>query len=152
VTAAPEIWFYHLQGTTLEQALPSLLEKSLARGWRAVVRVGSQERLKVLDDHLWTYRDESFLPHGAVDEGDPATQPIFLTLADERPNAAEIGFSVDGADLLGTPGFERVVLMFDGNDDDGLARARDRWKTLKAAGANLSYWRQDDAGRWGRQA
>jgi DNA polymerase-3 subunit chi len=147
----PEIWFYHLTGTSLEQALPTLLEKTLARGWRAVVRAGSPERLKALDDHLWTYREESFLPHGAVDEGDPATQPIFLTLADERPNGAEIVFAVDGAELPASPGWSRAVLVFDGNDDEALARARSAWKSLKGSGADLSYWRQDDAGRWERQ-
>jgi DNA polymerase III subunit chi len=53
-----EILFYHLQNTTLEQTLPSLLDKTLARGWKAVVRVSSDERMKALDDHLWTWSDE----------------------------------------------------------------------------------------------
>ena len=37
MAAAPcEVWFYHLEQTGLEQALPELLEKTLQRGWRAI--------------------------------------------------------------------------------------------------------------------
>jgi DNA polymerase-3 subunit chi len=149
----PEVWFYHLQGSTLEATLPTLLEKTLARGLKAVVRVGSPERLKALDEHLWTYRDEAFLPHGAADEGDPANQPIFLTLADERPNGADIGFAVDGAPLPDSGGgWQRLVLIFDGSDDEALASARVTWKQRKERGDAISYWQQDEAGRWQKKA
>jgi DNA polymerase III subunit chi len=149
----PEVWFYHLKGLTLEDALPALLEKTLARGLKAVVRVGSPERLKALDDHLWTYREEAFLPHGAADEGEPATQPVFLTLADERPNAAEVGFAVDGAPLQASDGgWQRLVLIFDGSDDEALANARATWKERKALGDSISYWQQDGSGRWQKKA
>jgi DNA polymerase-3 subunit chi len=58
-----EILFYHLQRQPLERVLPSLLEKSLERGWRVVVQAGSEERAEVLDAHLWTFGDNRFLPH-----------------------------------------------------------------------------------------
>ena len=67
-----DIWFYHLMRQPLERVLPPLLEKSLERGWRAVVQTASEERLRALDDHLWTYSDESFLAHGTAGDGDPA--------------------------------------------------------------------------------
>jgi DNA polymerase III subunit chi len=147
-----EVLFYHLQRQTLEQALPALLEKTLQRGWKAVVRVGSQERLDALDDHLWTYRDDAFLPHGGAGEGEPASQPIFLTTADERPNNAECGFAVGGADLQTGTGWTRLVLMFDGADDEALGRARLTWKEVKSAGHAATYWQQDDDGRWIKKA
>ena len=58
-----EVLFYHLQDMSLENVLPPLLEKSLERGWRVVVQSTSEERADALDAHLWTYRDDSFLPH-----------------------------------------------------------------------------------------
>ena len=61
--AMTEVLFYHLQNMSLESVLPPLLEKSLERGWRVVVQSTSQERTEALDAHLWTYRDNSFLPH-----------------------------------------------------------------------------------------
>jgi DNA polymerase III subunit chi len=151
VTRALEILFYHLQNATLEQSLPALLEKTLQRGWRAAVRVGSEERLKALDDHLWTYAEDSFLPHAV--EGDPgaADQPILLTRSDIRPNGAEVAFAVDGCGLPSTDGWTRVVLMFDGNDEEAVAKARGAWRAAAAAGAEATYWRQDDSGRWAKQ-
>jgi len=74
-----EMLFYHLQRQPLEKVLPALLEKSLARGWRVVVQASSEERMEALDAHLWTYRDDAFLPHGTDRESDPASQPVLLT-------------------------------------------------------------------------
>src|SRR5919199_618488 len=91
-----EIFFYHLQNQPLEAALPRLLEKSLERGWRAVVQAASPERLAALDDHLWTFSDESFLPHATDKEPDAADQPVVLTLDERNPNAAAVRFLVEG--------------------------------------------------------
>jgi DNA polymerase-3 subunit chi len=145
-----EILFYHLQNATLEQTLPSLLEKTLGRGWKAVVRVSSDERLKALDDHLWTCSDEGFLPHGIEGDALMGDHPIVLTTSDKRINDADVMFAVDGADLPGTAGWTRSVLMFDGNDPDALDRARNAWKEVKASGSEATYWRQDETGRWAK--
>ena len=74
-----EILFYHLQGQKLENVLPALLEKSLERGWRVVVQGSIEERIEALDAHLWTYRDDGFLPHGTWRESEAAQQPVLLT-------------------------------------------------------------------------
>ena len=148
-----EVLFYHLQSQPLEAALPRLLEKALERGWRAVVQATSPERLSALDDHLWTFSDESFLPHGSDREPDAAEQPVVLTLSDGNPNEAAIRFLVEGAlppaDLSS---YERLLVLFDGSDEAALAAAREHWKGLKAAGHQATYWQQDARGRWERKA
>ena len=148
-----EILFYHLQDKPLEAVLPTLLEKSLGRGWRAVVQATTAERLAALDDHLWTFSDESFLPHATDREPDAAEQPVVLTLADVNPNEAAIRFLVEGAAVPAEiSGYQRVVLLFDGNDDDALAAARAAWKSVKAGGHEATYWQQDSRGRWEKKA
>lgn len=147
-----EVLFYHLQNQPLEKVLPSLLEKCLERGWRVVVETGSAERRDALDAELWTYKDDSFLPHGTRRDGDPAVQPIFLTDGDDNPNGATVRFLVDRAAPVEPGAYARLVLMFDGNDADALADARGHWKTLKAAGHALTYWQQDEHGRWQKKA
>ncbi len=145
-----EFYFYHLERSELERALPPLLEKCLARGWRALVRGGVPERLEALDAVLWTYRDDSFLPHAR--EGDPARQPIWLTDAPGNPNSAQVLFAIDGAEPGDIAGFERACLVFDGRDEAALEMARSRWKEAKQAGINTAYWRESAAGKWEQQA
>jgi DNA polymerase-3 subunit chi len=148
-----EMLFYHLQRQPLEKVLPALLEKSLARGWRVVVQASSDERVEALDAHLWTYRDDAFLPHGTDREQDPAAQPVLLTTRDHNPNRAEVRFLIDGADVpADAAGYERIVLLFDGEDSDALAAARERWTQAKAQGLATTYWQADEEGRWQRKA
>ncbi|MEZ6023197.1 MAG: DNA polymerase III subunit chi [Hyphomonadaceae bacterium] len=147
-----ELWFYHLERTELERALPPLLEKCLQRGWRALVRGGSPERLDALDTVLWTFRDDSFLPHGRDGERDPARQPVLLTEKPGNPNHAQALFLIDGAEPGDLAGFERACLMFDGRDEAALNLARSRWKEAKEAGIVASYWRESAAGKWEKQA
>ncbi len=141
-----EIRFYHLTRKTLEQALPELLEKTLERGWRAVVMAGSTERVEAMTHHLWTYKPDGFLPHGSEKDGDPEMQPVWLTTVDERPNGAEVLFLTDGATSEGVGDFQRVCEVFDGNDEAAVAAARQRWKAYKTAGHELSYWQQGERG------
>jgi DNA polymerase III subunit chi len=147
-----EILFYHLKGQTPEQVLPSLLQKSLERGWRVVVQASSDERVEALDAHLWTWRDDAFLPHGTWRDAEAAEQPIVLTVNAENPNGATVRFLVDGAATAAdAAGYERIVLLFDGEDPDAVDAARARWSEAKAAGAEVTYWQADEQGRWRRQ-
>ena len=121
-----EMLFYHLQRQPIERVLPTLIEKSIERGWRVVVQVASDERLEALDAHLWTYRDESFLPHGTWREAYAREQPVLLTVNGDNPNGASVRFLVDGAPLpAAAEAYERIVLLFDGDDPDALAAARE---------------------------
>lgn len=152
--AAPggDIWFYHLENSTLDQVLPGLLEKTLQRGWRAIVRVREVSLLAHLDERLWTWRDDSFLPHGRAGDEQADRQTILLTQGTGNPNQADALFVVDGAEASDATGFERCLIIFDGQDAEALARAREQWKSFKAAGAEASYWRQNEEGSWSRAA
>ena len=146
-----EIWFYHLETQPLERALPALLEKTLERGWRAVVETSSIERATAIDALLWTYRDDSFLPHGlAGDEADP-DQPVLITTEEGNPHAADVRFFVDRAVPRSGVGYERIFFLFSGHDPDAVAEARTAWKQLQETNT-LAYWQQDGSGRWVKKA
>jgi DNA polymerase-3 subunit chi len=149
--ATAEVLFYHLERAPLEAVLPALLEKTLARGWRAVVQSGSEERLEALDLTLWTYAEESFLPHGTRKDGNAEHQPIYLTTSEDAPNGAGVRFLVDGARAASFEGASRFVYLFDGRDVEATAAAREEWQRAKAAGLAVTYWRQSEAGRWEKQ-
>jgi DNA polymerase-3 subunit chi len=143
-----EIRFYHLEQRRIDQALPPLLERALEEGRRVLVRASSDEMVAALNERLWTYDESSFLPHGAAGDGDPMTQPIFLTSELENPNSATMLVKLSGAEGEAEDAFDLVVLLFDGRDDAALADARGEWRRLKDQGRTISYWRESDEGGW----
>jgi DNA polymerase-3 subunit chi len=144
-----DVRFHHLERRRVDQALPGLLELAAQEGRRVVVRASSDEMVAALNERLWTYDDASFLPHGAAGDGDPMTQPIFLTSEADNPNAATMLVRLSGAEASDADdAFELVVLMFDGRDEAALAQARGEWRRLKDQERAISYWRETDEGGW----
>ncbi len=148
-----EVLFYHLTSAPLEAMLPELLEKSLARGWRVLLRLGSEAGAGFLDERLWSYRDDAFLPHGLASAPHAARQPILLTTGRENLNAADVLMLALGAraEVEDMAGFARACLIFDGADADAVAAARADWRAVTAAGLPAKYWAQED-GRWVQKA
>jgi DNA polymerase-3 subunit chi len=146
-----EVLFYHLETQPLERVLPALLEKTLERGWRAVVETSSRERATAIDALLWTYRDDSFLPHAIAGEPTDPDQPVLITMDEANPNAANVRFFVDRAVPRSGEGYERIVFLFSGHDPDAVTEARAAWTGLKE-GNTLTYWQQDESGRWVKKA
>lgn len=147
-----DIRFYHLTRTRLEQALPQMLEKTLERGQRALVLASSEDRVEALTAHLWTYRDRGFLPHGSAKDGYAELQPVWLATTDANPNGAQVLFLTDGATSESVDAFDVVAELFDGSDGEAVQAARERWKGYKASGHDVTYWKQDDRGRWEKGA
>ena len=147
-----DVRFYHMTRTALETALPQMLEKTLERGQRAVVMAGSEERVESLNAGLWTYRERSFLPHGSAKDGFAEDQPVWLTARDENPNGAEVLFLTDGATAQSLADYKLCAMLFDGGNDTAVQLARDQWRRLKEAGHEVTYWKQDETGRWAQQA
>ena len=147
----PEVLFYQLERRPLAVVLPGLLQISLARGWRVVVKVGSAERLEALNAELWSFDEASFLPHGSVADGNAEQQPIWLTVGDDNPNAATVRFLIDGAEAPSFTGFDRTVFLFEGNSPENTAAARAAWRAAKTEGCEVTFWQQDENGRWQKQ-
>ena len=145
-----EVWFYHLERASLEQVLPELLERTLKRGWRASVRSDDPDRIEAMDGWLWTYRDESFLPHGRADEPLADRQPILLGNGLENLNRAQALFVLDG-DPGDLADYVRCIVIFDGREETALRSARGLWKRYKAAGHGVTYWKQGDHRGWEKQ-
>jgi DNA polymerase-3 subunit chi len=148
----PELWFYHLERTSLDQVLPGLLMKTLERGWRARVEVGSKERAEALSAQLWTFRDDAFLPHGTLTDGHAEAQPILLAEPGPDLNKADVLFVVETAtlpvDTARLARFQRTMIIFDGQDATAKEQAREQWRMAKAADISVSYWQQSAEGRW----
>ncbi len=151
-----EVFFYHLEKQSLDDVLPGLIERTLARGWRALIRAESAERAQALDNLLWTWSEESFLPHAQLGDGVPANQPVLIAVEEGNPNRADVLFLVGGTvpqSWQGEPAdFARLVVLFDGRDESALSGARAAWSAARQCGHDTTYWQQSAGGRWEKQA
>ena len=150
-----EVRFYHLTERPLEQVLPVMLERSLERGWRVVVRGTDPARIEALSAHLWTHGDASFLPHGTQADGNAARQPVWMCCDPPNseggnPNGANTLFLIDNAEAEAgeLAAMEMVAVLFDGLDEAAVARARDQWRLVSEAGLKAVYWAQNEGGAW----
>jgi DNA polymerase III subunit chi len=146
------VQFYHLTASPLEQALPKLLEKGLAAGYRALLLAPTPERVEQLSQWLWVYDPASFLPHGTVSEPQAQQQPVLLSTEAAPVNDARLWVVTDGRLVQDAPDGVRVLDMFDGSNDAATAAARERWTYYKNAGSDISYFRQNERGGWEKKA
>jgi len=144
-----EVHFRNLASKPLERWLPALAAELHGQGLRLVIRVGSEPRLRSLDQALWTFDPGSFLPHGAAGDGSEAAQPILLAMGTETPNGASAVMAVDDCNVLPEEGFERLDYFFDRNDSAGRDAARSRWREWRERGIEPVYWEADAQG-WRR--
>ena len=130
-----------------------LLEKSLARGWRVLVRGREARRMDWLDQKLWLGPEEGFLPHGLAGGPHDADQPVLLTCGTEAPNDPACLMTLDGAEAAAeeVARLERVCVLFDGHDPAAVQAARGQWKALTDAGCAAEYW-SEESGRWEKKA
>lgn len=148
-----EIRFYHLQKTPLEHALPMILEKALAAEYRILLRVPDEHIKKSLDSWLWTYRDDSFLPHATDKDKQVSRQPIVITDdTQDNPNGANMLVLTHGCTYAKPDDFKLCCEMLNGAVEEQVQSARSRWKDYKAQGLTVTYWAQDEQGRWAQKA
>jgi DNA polymerase-3 subunit chi len=148
-----DISFYRIKTGPIDGALRKILSQARSRGWRVAIQAGSDARIRGLDDYLWAFEPESFLPHGTRADASPETQPVYLTTADDNPNNAEVRIFLEGVRIAPrlageTAPSRRAILMFEEDNSDELENAREQWRELRDLGQTLVYWRQDENGRW----
>ncbi len=143
-----EIRFYHLQRQSQEQVIPVILTKALERGHRIIVKMHNDNAVAQMNEHLWSFNANSFLPHGSEKEGKAEHQPIWITCKDENPNKSDVIILAQGVEISDPSSFDLCCEMLDGHDDSAVITARKRWKKYKEQGFDLTYWQQNEMGAW----
>lgn len=145
----PQVDFYHLTQSTLDDALVMLVKKCQVAGKKALIQC-PRPAAEVVDDALWTYDPESWLPHGLDDAAGAERADIWINSGpDGNPVSATFLFLLHGAERPDMASFERVFNLFDGRSEAQVAQAREQWRSWQAANAlTMRYFAQDDTGRW----
>ena len=143
-----EVFFYHLTTTTLEIALPKILERALSLEWSIEIRTSANTNLDEISNAIWRGPEESFLPHCLEDHGDLQDYPIVLCKLPLK-EFRDCLIVVDQADLKENEvkNYKRVCLIFDAKIEVELSKARKSWKKLSDEGINTAYWTEEE-GRW----
>jgi DNA polymerase-3 subunit chi len=137
--------FYHLAASPLERVLPSICEKVLGGGGKLLI-VAEGPLLDRLDQDLWTYSKDGFLPHGRSDAPLPESQPVLLSGEVEALNGATSVALADGVWRDEALTFQRVFYFFDSAARDS---ARASWRALNSKPeVEQRYWKQDHRGKW----
>ncbi len=144
-TTGAEWWFYHIEQGSVDAAIAPLIEKCLDRKWRVVV-AAHEDTIVRLDRSLWTFREDSFLPHGRA-RTDAAKHPVLLSTEAVATNGAKVALLLDGSDADPSL-FERIMVVFDGGDETARAKARQQYKAATDAGGNARYFQQERGGGW----
>lgn len=145
-----QVNFYHLTRTPLERALPRIAEKVLESGGRLLIVVEDAAMRGKLDQSLWAYRSESFLPHAQAGGPEDARQPVLIGAGVDAANGARNVALVDGMWRDEALDFDRAFHFF---DEDAIVEARIAWKALAdREGVVRNYWKQDENGRWEKAA
>jgi DNA polymerase-3 subunit chi len=139
-----EIRFYHMERQGIEQVLPSLLMKALENGHRILVKAPDEPEAERLNEILWTFRPDIFLPHGTKKDGHSDRQPIFLTSTNDNPNNADVLILTGGTESDSIADFKLCCELLDGRDGEQIEQARARWKKYKDEGHTLTYWQQGE--------
>ncbi|KEC55482.1 DNA polymerase III subunit chi [Bartonella koehlerae] len=146
-----DILFYHLTQSTLEDILPTLVERALERFGRVTIQCVNKERRDAIDTRLWVYADEAFIGHGTECDQYPNFQPVFLTTGQGNPNDSKIRFLIEGAICSDIDAYQRLVVLFNGQSDEQLDLVRAQWKKYKMENHNLTYWQQTENCCWKKQ-
>ena len=142
--------FYHLQTSSLDQALPKLVLKAYETGKKIKIQIGNELRVDFINALLWTFDEESFIAHGTKKDGMADMQPVYISADNDNPNNATFLFLADGADLLpdNMHLFDRIFYLFDGHNENELTKARSAWKMCTQENTERHYWQQNTQAKW----
>ena len=136
MTAGPQIDFYVLQEQSPDGRFKlacRIVEKAYRLGHRVYVRTGNSDDTNVLDDLLWTFSQNSFVPHQLSTESDSQGSPVVIG---EHPSAAkgtDVVISVADGPVSDFTSYLRIVEIV-GYEDDEKASGRNRFRYYREHG------------------
>ena len=145
-----QVDFYHLTRAPLDRVLPSVAQKVVEGGGRLLIVAEEPDQRTRIDQLLWGFAPESFLPHAQAGGADDAVQPVLIAGEASPANGARNIALVDGLWRDAALAFDRAFHFF---GEDHIAEARAAWRGLAdKEGVVRNYWKQDEAGKWEKAA
>ena len=142
---------YELKRTPLLEGLPRLISKIYEAGFRVLIKTPNKDRAPSLNDTLWTFPPQAFLPHGMEGEASSEDHPIWITTQETNDNNANLLVTTDGVEHSNMASFAKCVAMFEGQDESVRMNIHSKIAEYQKAGFEVTYWQESETGVWNKQ-
>lgn len=139
MAAMARIDFFQLRGSRWQGDACAQVAAAVAGGDRVYLWVGSEAEARQFDDLLWTYQEDSFVPHDRWDGQGDLDTPVAVGWHPGNPNRADCLVLARDATPDEVRGFTRVVDFVTTAVPTLLDAARARWLAFRAAGFEVEY-------------
>ena len=135
-----EVIFVEATASRMEIRACEIAEKSYAQGDRIQIIAIDEEQAVRLDDLLWTYRPENFVPHTLWKgmDSEPDQPVIITTLKEPLPGITSL-LTMDYCPVNIVKQFAKVIHVVVVDDQERLEASRRYWTLLKDAGFSLRH-------------
>ena len=140
VASMTEVIFVEVTASRMEMRACEIAEHTYAQGERLQIIALDEEQAARLDDLLWTYKPDNFIPHGIWKSMDSESdQPVLITTRKEPvPGIASL-LTMDYCPVEMVQQFSKVIHVVLVDNHERLEASRRYWTLLKDAGFSLRH-------------
>lgn len=113
-----------------------LVEKAYHRGHRVFIHCQNQPDAELIDELLWTYKDDSFIPHNLQGEGPEPPPPVQIGFTNEPRGFNDILLNLSAEIPKFYTRFNRVIELV-GASEEAKVISRQRYKDYRLQGCDL---------------
>ena len=116
------------------------MDKAWQRGLKVWIWTGDNEHLREMDDLLWTFRQDSFVPHETFVSGDANAAPeapVILSADENAPPAMDVLINLSGR-LPALDQLPERVAEFVGPEEEARAQGRERFRGYREMQCELT--------------
>jgi len=138
-----QVDFYTTTDTRPDAAprlLCKVIEKAYKQGLRVYVHAPSPRQSRYFDQLLWSFRENSFVPHQRSDDGQPLSAPVCIGYGEVQRGEAEVLANLSPELPPSLQGFARVVDVA-GAAEPGLSEGRRRYRAYLDRQLDLKHHR-----------
>ena len=135
-------FFYKSSHRDVVRDIAWLTESIFKKNNRIVIFCTDQETAEVVDDFIWSYRDDSFIPHSIKKHRETSLDPILVTTDLDGSYEHNVLLALNGV-LIKEKDWQRfakVYYFFDDQDSREKENARAMWKSFSSLAVNCKYW------------
>ena len=141
-----QVFFHYFEKTSGRDLLVyicRLVEKGYKQGSKPIyIHFDSENEAKEFDSLLWTFRQESFIPHTILGHPEQEKTPVIIGWDTNQIETAEALINVSQGIPRASKSTSKIHEIV-GSDENKKNKAREKWKAYKANGSIIKAHKAD---------